>query len=201
MSNLFQRLELQAFRAGVTPRTKESRDWFRQKASNLRSINREALMREDPLKKRDASKADNRELIGSMQMFFYDPKHKKTLPYYDLFPLVIIVGPAKDGFYGLNLHYLPPILRAKFLDALMDVIGTKMTKSSRMRLTYGILQKTAKMRYYKPCLKHYLTKHVKSRFAEVQTPEWEIATFLPTAQFRKANSQKVFYDSRQKIDG
>jgi hypothetical protein len=199
MSNLFNRLELQAFRAGVTPRTKESREWFRQKASNLRSINREALMKEDPLKKRDASKAGN--LIGTMQMFFYDPKHKKTLPYYDLFPLVIIIGPAEGGFYGLNLHYLPPILRAKFLDALMDIYGAKMTKTARMQLTYRMLKKTAKMRYYKPCLKHYLTSNVKSRFAEVQTPEWEIATFLPTAQFRKANSQKVFYDSRQKIDG
>jgi hypothetical protein len=30
-------------------------------------------------------------------------------------------------------------------------------------------------------------------------PEWEIATFLPTAQFRKANSKKVYYDSKQKI--
>lgn len=201
MSNLFNRLELQAFRAGVTPRTKESREWFRKKSSNLRSINREALMKEDPLKKRDVSKADNAELIGSMQMFFYDPKHKKTLPYYDAFPLVIIVGPAEGGFYGLNLHYLPPILRAKFLDALMGVLGTKMTQSARRALTYKMLKKTAKMRYYKPCLKHYLTAHVKSRFAEVQTPEWEIATFLPTAQFRKANSQKVFYDSRQMIDG
>jgi hypothetical protein len=201
MSNLFNRLELQAFRAGVTPRTKESREWFRKKSSNLRSINREQLMNEDPLKRRAAAKADDSGLIGTMQMFFYDPKHKKTLPYYDAFPLVIIVGPAEGGFYGLNLHYLPPILRAKFLDALMDVLGAKMTKSARMALTYKMLKKTAKMRYYKPCLKHYLTAHVKSRLAEVQTPEWEIATFLPTAQFRKANSQKVFYDSRQKIDG
>ena len=27
-SNLFQRLEIEAFRAGITPRTKESREWF-----------------------------------------------------------------------------------------------------------------------------------------------------------------------------
>ena len=106
MSNLFNRLELQAFRAGVTPRTKESRDWFRQKASNLRSINREALMKEDPLKKRDAGKADNREMIGSMQMFFYDPKHKKTLPYYDAFPLVIIIGARRRWVLWTQLALL-----------------------------------------------------------------------------------------------
>ena len=50
MSKIFQSLELQAFRAGITPRTKESREWFRKKANNLRRINRESLMKEEPLK-------------------------------------------------------------------------------------------------------------------------------------------------------
>ena len=46
------------------------------------------------------------------------------------------------------------------------------------------------MRYFKPCFKHYLLNHVKSRFAEVPAPEWEIATFLPTAQWKKASAGK-----------
>lgn len=194
MSNIFNRLELQAFRAGVTPRTKESREWFRKKASNMRSINRQALMKEDPLVQRA-----KRGVVGTMQMFFYDPKTKDTLPYYDAFPLIVVVGPAEGGFYGLNLHYLPPILRAKMLDALMEVASSKNTDDAKFRITYSKLQSIAKLRYYKPCFKHYLNEHVKSRFAEVPAPEWEIATFLPTADFRKANSQKVFYDSRQMI--
>ena len=120
MSNIFNRLELQAFRAGITPRTDESRAWFMNKAKNMRSINRQALIKEDPLKQRSALKNLSRTgLVGTMQMFFYDPKHKETLPYYDLFPLIVVIGPAEGGFYGLNLHYLPPILRAKMLDALM----------------------------------------------------------------------------------
>lgn len=193
MSNIFNRLELQAFRAGITPRTKESRAWFQKKASNLRSINRRDLMNEEPLKRR------NRQIIGSMQMFFYDPKTKDTLPYYDKFPLVIVVGPAEGGFYGLNLHYLPPVLRAKFLDALMGIAESKNTDDAKFNLSYQLLQRTTKLRYFKPCFKHYLTKHVKSQFAEVLSPEWEIATFLPTADFRKANSQKVYSDSRKMI--
>lgn len=197
MSNIFNRLELQAFRAGVTPRTKESREWFMKKAKNLRSINRESLMKEEPLKKRGALGTISRGgVIGTMQMFFYDPKYKKTLPYYDAFPLVVIVGPAEGGFYGLNLHYLPPILRAKMLDALMEVATGKATDDQKFAITYNRLQSISKLRYYKPCFKHYLTEHVKSRFAEVLSPEWEIATFLPTADFRKANSQRVFSDSR-----
>ena len=196
MSNIFQRLELQAFRAGITPRTKESRDWFRNKIKNLRGIKRDALMKEEPLQQ------TAQETIGSMYMFFYDPKHKDTLPYYDTFPLVIVVGPAEGGFYGLNLHYLPPILRAKMLDALMDITNNnKFNNSTRFKMSYELLARTSKLKYFKPCFKHYLTDHVQSKFAMVPAPEWEIATFLPTAQFKKANSKKVYSDSKKMIGG
>lgn len=193
MSNIFNRLELQAFRAGITPRTKESREWFMKKAKNLRSINREALMQEEPIKTR------NKQIVGSMQMFFYDPKHKKTLPYYDAFPLVIVVGPAEGGFYGINLHYLPPILRAKMLDGLMAIATSGKSEKAKFELSYSMLKRSSKLKYFKPCFKHYLNEHVQSKFAEVLAPEWEIATFLPTAQFRKANNYKVYHDSRQMI--
>lgn len=202
MSNIFNKLELQAFRAGITPRTKESREWFMNKAKNMRSINREALIKEDPLIQRNALKNLSRTgLVGTMQMFFYDPKTKDTLPYYDLFPLIIVVGPAEGGFYGLNLHYLPPILRAKMLDSLMETANMKATDDAKFQITYKKLQAVSNLKYYEPCFKHYLTKQVKSRFAEVPMPEWEIATFLPTAQFRKANSKKVYADSRKRIGG
>jgi hypothetical protein len=193
MSNLFQRLSQQAFRAGITPRTKESRAWFQKKASNLRSINREKLMQEKELR------SGRKQIIGSMQMFMYDPKLKDELPYYDAFPLVIVVDSAPGGFYGLNIHYLPPILRAKFLDALMGIVGSDVSDRTKFELSYEMLKKSSKLRYFKPCFKHYLNEHVKSRFSEVPAPEWEIATFLPTADFRKANRSKVYYDSRQMV--
>ena len=193
MSNIFNKMTTQAFRAGITPRSKESREWFLKKAQNMRSINREALMKEDPLKAR------SKQIIGGMYMFTYDPKHKETLPYYDIFPLVIVIGPAKGGFMGLNLHYLPPKLRLQFFANLMDIQGSKLSDDAKFRLTYRMLRKSSNLRYFKPCLKHYLNSQVTSRFAEVPAPEWEIAVFLPTAQFRKRNSYKVHYDSRQMI--
>ena len=88
MSNLFQRLELEAFRKGITPRTQESRDWFRRRVHRLTRVNRDALMREEEINK------ISRPLLGSMMMFFYDPKLKDKLPYYDTFPLVIPVEKA-----------------------------------------------------------------------------------------------------------
>lgn len=196
MSNLFQKLELEAFRKGINPRTAESRDWFRRKVQNLRRINRTELMQEDEITLANKSQP----LIGSMNMFFYDPKHKDTLPFYDRFPLAVIVGPAEKGFYGLNLHYLPPVLRAKLLDSLMDITNNKKyDETTKFQLSYKILQGVTKFRYYKPCLKHYLTQHVKSRLARVQAPEWEIATFLPTADWAKASSNQVYKQSRAMV--
>lgn len=194
MSNLFNNLELEAFRAGITPRTRQSRDWFRKRVSNMRRVNRNALMREEPIE------LSNREIVGSMYMFFYDPKGKKELPYYDSFPLVIVIGPADGGFLGLNLHYLPPILRAKFLDSLLDFTNNKKyDETTRFRLSYNLLQRAARMKYFKPCIKHYLNDQVRSRFARVPAPEWEIATFLPTADFQKGSRNKVYSDSRRMI--
>lgn len=194
MSNLFKTLEFEAFKAGITPRSQESRDWFRRKAQQLRRVNRRELMQEDEITLK------SKEVLGSMQMFYYQPKHRETLPYYDSFPLVIVIGPAEGGFLGLNLHYLPPLLRAKFLDALLDTTNNKTyTESTRFTVTYNLLKRAARYKYFKPCIKHYLFDQVRSRFAVVAPPEWEIATFLPTADFQKASKTKVYADSRKMI--
>lgn len=194
MSNLFYKLEMEAFRAGITPRTRESREWFRKKAAAMRSPNRNALMKEEPIDLQTDG------IVGNMYMFFYDPKTKDKLPYYDTFPLVIVVGPAEGGFYGINLHYLPPILRAKFLDSLLDITNNKLyNESTKFKLTYDMLKRAAKFKYFKPCFKHYLNEHVRSKFAKVHAPEWEIATFLPTANFQKGNKTQVYKDSRKML--
>lgn len=194
MANIFDKLEKEAFRAGITPRTAESRAWFRRKAQQLRRVNRNSLMKEEPIQ------LASRFAPGAMFMFFYDPKLKKTLPYYDSFPLVIVVDKAKDGFLGLNLHYLPPTLRAKLLDSLMDITtDNKFDDNTKFELSYSLLKRAAKYKYFKPCIKHYLSAHVRSRFALVPAPEWEIAAFLPTADWQKASASQVYSDSRKKI--
>ena len=201
MANLFQKLEQEAFRAGITPRTKESVKWFKNRISSIRGVNRRSLMREDPIETTGQVIVNN-QFIGTMMMYFYDPKHKQTLPYYDRFPLVIVVGRAEGGFYGLNLHYLPITLRAKFLDSLLEFTTNKrFDESTKFRTRYNFLQRTSKLKYFRPCLKHYLTKNIKGRVAIVQAPEWEIATFLPTQDFRKSSQNSVWSDSRKIISG
>ena len=191
MASLFDTLEIQAFRSGVEARTKESRLWFQRKVKALGAVNRTELMKDDALK--DISKPR----IGDMVMYFYDPKTKETLPFYDRFPLTIMVQPAPGGFHGLNLHYLSPSIRAVFLDRLMQLAPAQVKETTRItRLRYNLLKSTEKYKEFKPCFKHYLMSHITSGVARVAMPEWEIAVFLPTQQFAKKSASYVWRDSR-----
>ena len=57
---------------------------------------------------------------GLLNLFFYDPKYKKTLPYYDTFPLVLPLERIKGGFSGINFHYLPPLARFRLLEKISN---------------------------------------------------------------------------------
>lgn len=192
--SFFTDLAAKAFRAGVTPRTDQSRQWFRDEVRSLRNINRRKLLKDPALEPR------NRARIGSMYMYFYDPKHRETLPYYDVFPLTIMVEPVPGGFYGLNLHYLPLALRAKLFDTLVDLTNNKKyDETTRFKLRYELLKSSSKLRYFKPCFKHYLYSQIEGRVAMVESTAWEMALFLPTEQFRKARKTAVWKDSRQAL--
>jgi|TARA_B100001093_G_scaffold153814_1_gene146556 hypothetical protein len=190
MASLFDTLQAGAQRAGITARTKKSREWFQGKVKELGSVNRTALLKDDALD------PTTREIAGSMYMYFYDPKTKDTLPYYDRFPLVIMVEDAKGGFYGLNLHYLRPDIRAEFLDRLMKLAPNKLTDRTRVnKMRYDLLKGVQKYKEFKPCFKHYLTSHIKSKMVRVPMTDWEIAIFLPTEQFKKKSKTAVWSES------
>jgi hypothetical protein len=194
MPSLFSKIQSDAERAGLLPKTKSSRDWFLRKIRGMTNVSSSRILNDDLLQVR------NKPLIGRMFMFVYDPKGKETLPYYDKFPLIIMVGPAKKGFYGLNLHYLPPRQRAVFFDRLLDyTTNKKYNENTRFRLSYDMLSSTAKLRAFAPCFKHYLYDHVSSKTVEVLPPEWEIALFLPTDSFEKELNSSIWQKTKTLI--
>ena len=191
MASLFDTLQAQAFRAGVTARTNASKKWFQANVKKLGQVNRTSLLKDDALE------PSSRNIAGNMYMYFYDPKWKDQLPYYDRFPLTITVEPAPGGFYGLNLHYLKPTIRAAFLDELMKTAPQKITDKSRIRARYKLLASSKKYKEFKPCFKHYLTEHIKSKLVRVPMSEWEVAIFLPTEQFVKKGKAAIWADSNK----
>ena len=88
------------------------------------------------------------------------------------------------------------------MDALYDTANnTKYDESTKLRISYQILDKAAKYGPFKPCVKRYLTSQVTSKFLYVYPSEWDIALFLPTERFVGASKAQVFADSRRAIRG
>ena len=110
-----------------------STEWFRDKIKEFGKPGAMDLIRD--------GKRDNAPFYGRLNMFFYDPKFKKTLPYYDTFPLVLPLEKYTDGFLGINLHYLPMNLRIRLLDRLVDYSNnTKFDESTRLAVDYSKLK-------------------------------------------------------------
>lgn len=136
--------------------------------------------------------------VGSMYLYRYDPKHKEKLPYYDTFPLVLPFEPAAGGFYGLNLHYLPYMLRAKVLGQLLETANNRtIGPDTKMRYNWSLLKGVGNE--IKPCVKRYLTSHVTTQFYKVNPEDWKATIFLPIENFVGANKDKVFRDSRKML--
>ena len=192
VSKVFDEILAQGVRSGQIPaRTQGARDWFRNRARDTR-IKPEQAVRGARARYR------NRVAMGRMYLFNYDPKTKETLPYYDRYPLIFPVDRAPGGFYGINMHYLPHKLRAKLMDALYDLSNNRRyDEDTRLRLTYKILSGVAKYKAFRPTFKRYLSNHVRSRFIEIFSSEWDIALMLPLHRFAKASAAKVWADSRK----
>ena len=166
-----------------------STDWYREKIKEFGKPGAMDLIRD--------GKRDNEPFFGRLNMFFYDPKYKKTLPYYDTFPLVLPLENYPDGFLGINLHYLPMNLRIRLLDRLVDYSNnTKFDESTRLAVDYSKLKN---INLIKPTLKRYLAGRVKTQFRRIDADEFTVAALLPVARFKKASVSQVYKDSRAMI--
>ncbi len=137
--------------------------------------------------------------IGSMYLFRYDAKWKDKLPYFDAFPLCLPFEPTKDGFWGLNLHYLPYMMRAQLLGKLIETTNDRaIDDKTTMRYNWELLSNSAQFPEVKPCVKRYLTKQIRSRFFEINPQDWKGAIFLPVEDFN-VSKNTVFQNSRRAI--
>lgn len=174
----------------------ESRDWYRDKAASIKSVNMKRELRNRARTYNKMTETD----IGRMYMFQYDPKGKDTLPYYDVFPLIFVLERYNDGFLGMNLHYLPPIFRARLMDKLYSIERQdNLRESKKLRLSYSFLNSAARYKYFRPTVKRYLNSQVRSRFLWIPYEEWDTALMLPTQRFRKKQTSVVWRESKQFI--
>ena len=144
MANVFDKI-LKMSSVEIKQNSEASIDWFRQKATGQRVTGNQLLTAGDY---RD--NITNFVAPGGMYFFQYDAKHKETLPYWDKYPLIFPFEMKPDGFLGLNLHYLPPTMRASLMSNLSN--RKARTKAEDISISYKILSSYANLRYFKPLL-------------------------------------------------
>jgi hypothetical protein len=167
----------------------KSTQWYRDKIDEFGKPGAMDLIRD--------GKRNNKPFYGRLNMFFYDPKLKKKLPYYDTFPLVLPLEPYSDGFLGINFHYLPMTLRLELLDKVVDFSNnTKFDESTKLNVDYSKLKN---LNIIKPTLKRYLAGRVKTQFRRIDADEFTVAVLLPVQRFKKASASEVYADSRKMI--
>ena len=172
--------------AGGRPR---STQWYQDKIKEFGKPGALDLIRD--------GKRANRPFYCRLNMFFYDPKFKKKLPYYDTFPLVLPIEKYSDGFLGINFHYLPIPLRIRLLDRLVDYSNnTKFDESTVLDVDY---QKLKNINLIKPTIHKYLAGHTKSQFRRIDADEFTVAALLPVQRFKKATAKEVWKESRSMI--
>jgi hypothetical protein len=194
--SIIEKVQTQLAQKGYVTRTNEARNWLKTLViSSLQRASVTKLVRE----KKYESIQPNRCIMGRMYFYLYDPKGAKDMSYYDTFPLAVPFKRYTDGFLGLNLHYLPPNIRVKFLDKLCRFASdNKMDEKTKLRFTYDILNAAASLRLFKPCLKRYLFNQFQSLAIPIPPEQWDICCYMPLEQFQKASKKQVFQESIEK---
>jgi len=176
---------------------RKSKSWFDQQ---LLIISRQGITANNVIKS-DPNQMRNTIVPGALYMFFYDAKHKDTLPYWDQFPLVFPYKKIPGGFMGLNMHYLPYQLRVVLLDRLTQFQTDKrMDSTTKIRYSWDLINGVSKYKAAEPCIKHYLDGHVRSAFRKVDSEDWATAMLLPVESFVGANKLAVWSDSKRAIN-
>ena len=180
----------------VGQEVRRSAQWFQDKIKGLKgglrnqfsSTNAAKFYREAETKV-NPNVLKRRVELGDLFCYYYNPKYKTTLPYYDMFPMIMLISAEKDTFLGINFHYLRPKWRAVLLDRVSAKLGSGLPRWSKLR----------QIRQIAPTIKRYRFDHIMRRVVPIEENEQEIAIFLPTERFKKSAKAKVWADSERKF--
>ena len=190
MASILTQLAQEKSAGELKTMSNESLKWLMAKIADVRGVRVAKSISNEKVRQ------VNKFILGGLYCFYYNPKGKMDLPYYDQFPMVLALERYNDGFLGLNFHYLPIKYRVVFLDKLMNfaTMGDA-GEIMRMRVTYDILTASKRLKLFKPCIKRYLSSHIQSKLLTIQPNEWDIAALLPLQQFKGATAPEVWQDS------
>ena len=185
-----------SFLSSMKAKGRKAMDWFKSIAKQTqRAVMPARTSRNEIMDDRNIGITSSIN-IGRMYLFQYDAKWKDKLPWWDMWPLILPFDLAKGGFYGINLHYLPPNDRADLLIRLIKAQGIgQLNEKLRLRLSYDVITRFGPA---KPSIKRYLYTQVRGRgFYGISGEDWSYAAALPLQSFQGATARRVWSNSKR----
>ena len=187
------------FISKIKAKSGQAIDWFKSIVKKTQQAAFPAATgRRDIMTDRNIGVSAGKPTIGQLYLFQYDAKWKDILPYWDMWPLIFPFDYAKDGFYGINLHYLPPNARAALMIRLIKAQGGggNMNENFKLKLNYSII---TSFKPAIPCIKRYLFKQVQGKgLYGIGGEDWSYAAALPLQKFQKESAKYVWSQSALK---
>lgn len=208
---LFQRVLKDAALLNIAASVnKRSREYFISKAREIENQRPNRILDRKDIK--DNLQSELPFKPGDIFLFNYYPKNaenEKKLPYYDRYPLILLLDIQPEFILGLNFHYLPYLERAILLSQLyrylnedeitVDDIPSVLGEKAFVDIDYTKVQNlNVPKKYWKPCFKKYLNNNIRGRMLKIHPQEWDILLQLPLERFVRANRQTVWRESNVK---
>lgn len=176
-------------------RQREALVWFRDKLGLSRGT--QNIFAEDIIQRQ---KNVSVPYVGQLLLFQYDAKHKDTLPYWDMYPLAMIIDIQDNGFLSLNLHYLDYNYRYLLIKRLLATVeDDRFDHRTKAKINYIKVRDFSQFQFAQPCIKKHLYSQIRSKIVRIQPTEWDHAVYLPMDMFVGASKQRVWADSRKMI--
>ena len=157
--------------------------WYRNKIKALAP----RITGPELLSEAEKKKITARPNYGMMNLFWYKPLNAKRLKYYDLYPLVIPFKKHRNGFTGLNFHYLSVTMRMNLLERLsaFEDSGTlySLDVNDIDQLLAFEWMEVKGMKGIKPIVRRYLANYVYSNFLKIGLEDMVVASLLPVERF------------------
>ena len=170
--------------------------WYR---SQITSLGGDSMSAKSHINQGQATARPN---YGMMNLFSYRPETAEKLRFYDIFPLAIPVARHRDGFTGINFHYLPIPARVKLLNSLVE--SFKDGENEKLDMTW---RNVSGLRSVRPIVRRYKAANVNSLFLKLTVEDMLIAVLLPVQQFysgeyfsrRPVTDNEVYRDTRRRM--
>lgn len=147
---------------------------------------------------------------GQMYTFGYDPKYADKLSFYDNRPIILALG-RKQGSdppleLGLNLAFIPPVIREAILDKVFKVYSHLYDKQNYLRevqkepnaadavpFGYYIAKDILDGSGFEYSIRSYLMGHVMTPFKFIPQTDWWRTTLFSSQFIVKQNKWWIYY--------